>query len=498
LSSAAIRVLALFAAALPARAADAIILDRTHESRIFHETRHYRIFLPPGYADSQKRYPVIYWFHGYGERYNQGPTDKEYERGNDYNGDNLANFVATHDVIIVKWDGYNDSTRPYNIGPVETDRQFPLYFAELVAHIDAHYRTISDREHRAMAGLSMGGFMSFWIAGKYPDLVSSASSFMGSPEFVVGPREFPVEYSHDVMAGNYAGVRTRLVTGNRDFIRFYHRRMNQIWKIPTHETEEFDSDHGVPGLAKTLAFHMNAFVNPLPRPDSWSHADVYPNFSVWDWTVESDRRRPGFTSLQNVSRDGFESEVREWLPGGKLLSEVHLKITTARLYPPNTALNATTSQGMQVLKTDHEGRLHIALDGGANSISIAPTFQIADHRTLKVFQHAIEKQTMTLGKGNGDGKANPGEQIAILFPDGDAYRAAELFSNDSCIDLTTRISDSWASYDHVGASAKYTLARISATCPAGHVIKLRAHVLIPNKPNHEVHDGTIDIQISPR
>ena len=62
--------------------------------------------------------------------------------------------------------------------------------------------------------------MSYWIAGKYPDLVSSASNFMGSSEFIVGPREFPVEYRHDEMAGNYAGVRTRLVTGTRDFIQF--------------------------------------------------------------------------------------------------------------------------------------------------------------------------------------------------------------------------------------------------------------------------------------
>src|SRR6202158_1441465 len=35
--------------------------------------------------------------------------------------------------------------RPYNISPVETDRQFPLYFPELVAYIDSHYRPIADQ-----------------------------------------------------------------------------------------------------------------------------------------------------------------------------------------------------------------------------------------------------------------------------------------------------------------------------------------------------------------
>lgn len=503
-----------------------MVLDCTHDSLVFKEPRHYRVFLPPAYSSSSRRYPVVYWFHGYGERFDKGPANKEYDRGTDYNGDNIANFVATHDVIVVKWDGYNprkpneDYPRPYNIGPVETDRQFALYFPELVAHIDAHYRTIADREHRATSGLSMGGFMSFWIAGKYPDLVSSASSFMGSPEFAVGPRGFPAEYNHDVMSGNYAGVRTRLVTGARDFIQFYHRRMNLFWTIPTHETEDFDFDHGVPGLAKTLTFHMDAFEHPLPLPSIWSHADVYPNFKVWEWTVESDRRQPGFTSIDSASRTGFHSGVREWLPGGKLLPGVRVSVTTAPYYKKNQRVAVTTIR-LRDNKIDqyHEfadssGRLQLFLDGDEYQVKIgrglveraidtlplppapaATDFQIADRRAVTVFQHAVQKQTLTLGQGNGDGKANPGELIAVLFPDGDALRAAELLSDDDCVDLTARISDNWGDYDWVGASAKYTLAKIG-NCP-GRVIQLRARVVIPNKPNHQLREATVEIPVSP-
>jgi hypothetical protein len=513
--------------ALPLWSADAIVLDCSHESRVFNETRHYRIFLPPAYESSAIRYPVIYWFHGTGERYNKGPANKEYDRGNDYNGDNIANFVTGHDVIVVKLDGYNprapneDYPRPYNIGPVETDRQFPLYFPELVAHVDASYRTIPDREHRATAGLSMGGFMSYWIAGKYPDLVSSASSFMGSPEFMVGPRECPVEYRHEEMRGNYDGVLTRIVIGTRDFIQFYHRQMNQFWTMPTHESEEFDSDHGTPGIAKTFAFHMNAFADPLPRPEVWSHADVYPNFSVWGWTVETDRKHAGFTSIEDASRSGFHSAVREWFPEGRVLRNVHLSITTAPLYRKNQRVPVTiirlrdNSVRRENLFGDAEGRLRFDLDGDEYQVVIGhglvtrsfepftlPTapattdFQIADHRSLLVFQHAMEKQTLALGLGNGDGKANQGEQIAVLFPDGDAFRAAELFTDDLCVDLTTRISDNWGSYDSVGASAKYTLAKIASFCPVGHKITMQARVLIPNKPNHQVREATIELEVA--
>src|SRR5208282_6723170 len=87
-------------AALPLWCADAIVLDRTHESSVFHETRHYRIFLPPDYEASIKRYPVIYWLPGYGERYNSS-IYKEYDRGDGYKGDNIANFVGRNAVIVV-------------------------------------------------------------------------------------------------------------------------------------------------------------------------------------------------------------------------------------------------------------------------------------------------------------------------------------------------------------------------------------------------------------
>jgi len=102
-----------------------------------------------------------------------------------------------------------------------------------------------------------------------------------------------------------------------------------------------------------------------------------------------------------------------------------------------------------------------------------------------------------LGQGNGDGKVNAGEQIAILLPDGDAFRAAELSTDDECVDLSTRVSDNWSTYDWVGASAKYTLAKISRTCPAGHVVRMRARVVIPDKPNHKIHEATIELEINP-
>ena len=119
---------------------DARILDLKHYSSVFGEERNFRVFLPPSYDQTaERRYPVIYFFHGWGERYNQPPRGGPgYDSGDQYGGDNIARFVGSNDVIVVRWDGYNprvpgeDYPRPYNISPVETYRQFPLYFPELV------------------------------------------------------------------------------------------------------------------------------------------------------------------------------------------------------------------------------------------------------------------------------------------------------------------------------------------------------------------------------
>src|ERR1035437_11175048 len=170
-------------------AGEVTIIDSRHYSNVFGEIRNYRIFLPPDYYDNpQKKYPVIYFLHGCSQRYfgSGGDEYSQYDKGEENKGDNIANFVSKHDVIVVKSDGYNRNpdekyyVTPYNVDPVETYRQFPIYFPELINYIDANYKTIADREHRAISGLSMGGFMAFWIGGKYPHLFSAAGSFCGS------------------------------------------------------------------------------------------------------------------------------------------------------------------------------------------------------------------------------------------------------------------------------------------------------------------------------
>ena len=569
-------------------AAQPISRDVTHRSQVFNASRAYQAVLPPAYPTSQKRYPVIYWFHGY-----EHPSDEIAAQ--------IAAFVATHDAIVVR------------VGPADTVGLFPLYFPELADHVDQSLRTIADRDHRGVTGYSMGGFVAFWMAAKYPGLIGSASSFMGATEAPAGPAGFDVEYSLADLYGNYDGVRTRLVTWTRDSSRFYHRQLNAIWNFArtNHETEDFDSPQNASAIARTLDFHLLAFDHPLLRPPVFNHADAYPNFTVWGWQVTSDRRRPALTVLENVSPAGFRSAVREWVPGGAAIPEVKLSIATPPRVPPGSS-HAVTYVRLRdgkvrsvTIKADALGRLNFELDGDAYEVGVgaqpqvalsgyeiedaawatagkpvklrvqfrnkgparsgttaiqwespnpgvkletpasrlfalAPgesallpltftvddparavvkivavtgaghlafdvplfpaaepvtDFQIADGRTVNAWQHAVRRADIRFGEGNGDGHAAPGETFAVLLPDGESLRAAELFTNDACVDNSLRASDSWTGYDHVGAAARYSLPAIRQSCEPGHVVHMLARVVIPNAPDHRVRYASLEFPV---
>ena len=364
------------------------VVDTSHYSTVFGEVRSYRVYLPPSYYNkSYKYFPVIYFFHGWSQRY-FGPVGEEYgnfDSGEDNGGDNIESFIKKNEVIIVKMDGYDRSlnekyyVRPYSIGPVEKSyRQFPIYFPELVNHVDENFRTVPDRNHRAVSGLSMGGFMAFWIAGKYPQLISAAGNFCGSTEFEVGPKDFTAEYRHLDMYKNYAATNVRLNFGNKDFVRSYHEDLNRSWTnvMEHYYYKEYNALHSTCGLEDMFSFIMNSFKKPPLMPVKWDHIDVYPDFEVWDYKISSDRNMPGFTIIENVDKNGFKISVRKFLPDGVLMQDVKLNVLTKGIYKKNKnyILNdIDLSNGKiekHIIKSNNEGKLKIMLNGSTHHIAV--------------------------------------------------------------------------------------------------------------------------------
>lgn len=351
--------------------------DITHSSKVFGKEKTYRIYLPQGYQQSGKKYPVIYFFHGWGGRYFKDDNAKlEYEK--------LGSLVDKYQVILVMWDGSMDESepRPYNIGyhqDIKYNIQMKDYLPELVDCIDSNYRTLKDRNHRGIIGFSMGGILSFYLAGKYPDMFSAAVNMVGSPEFFIGLPENHTLYQVRYMFDNLRDV--GLLFHNRDSCQMsgLNDEVNNgaIWsEMKNYEYHKLKGGHKVddPGETKVfesaVKFINDQFSHPVPRQEQWTHYDLCPEFSVWDYSVKSNKDKPGYLLLKNVDAHGFGFYTTQWLPGGPAVKNCKANITTAPLYHPNTIYhisNYNTLENklhMEQQPADKEGRLHFELTEG--------------------------------------------------------------------------------------------------------------------------------------
>jgi enterochelin esterase-like enzyme len=134
------------------------------------------VYTPPEYdRNPDQRYPVLYLQHGWGENeYGWGVQGRAA-----WIMDNLLAENKARPFIIVMTYGMTNDTRPgglrnFDIQPFET-----VLVAELIPYVDAHFRTLADPPHRAMAGLSMGGMETKMITLKHLDTFSHIGLFSG-------------------------------------------------------------------------------------------------------------------------------------------------------------------------------------------------------------------------------------------------------------------------------------------------------------------------------
>ena len=138
------------------------------DSRLMSRKMSYRVNLPTNYDKAKgNRYAVVYLLHGLTGHFNDW-TDKT----------KLAEYASKRDFIVVTPEGgngwYSDSATAVN------DKYESYIVQELIPEIDKKYRTISDRQHRAIAGLSMGGYGSLKFGLKYPEKFVLIGSFSGA------------------------------------------------------------------------------------------------------------------------------------------------------------------------------------------------------------------------------------------------------------------------------------------------------------------------------
>jgi len=127
------------------------------------------VYTPPGYEKNKsEKYPVLYLQHGWGEDEtawsNQGHANLIM--------DNLIAEGKTKPFIIVMTYGMTNELKWGHMKEFKIDPFQTVLVDELIPYVDAHFRTIADKDHRAMAGLSMGGMETHMITLNKPDVFS--------------------------------------------------------------------------------------------------------------------------------------------------------------------------------------------------------------------------------------------------------------------------------------------------------------------------------------
>ncbi len=168
-----------------------------YNSKVTGSWRHALVYLPPKY-DTQNgaRYPVLYLQHGAGE----DETGWVRQGHANFILDNLIAAGSCKPMIVVMAYGY--ARRAGQPAPDLTGKPFgspemlkamqdmAAAFEDdvtqaLIPYIDSSFRTLSDRDHRAMAGLSMGGMQTFQITLDHLDLFSYIGGFSGAGGMLV-------------------------------------------------------------------------------------------------------------------------------------------------------------------------------------------------------------------------------------------------------------------------------------------------------------------------
>jgi hypothetical protein len=173
------------------------------------------VYLPPGYDESDQRYPVVYTIQGYTGHvrmwFNRMPFRRPYPE--------LADeLFATGDVppaIVVYVDAWTTYGGSQFLDSPATGRYHSYLCDEVVPWVDERYRTVADREHRALAGKSSGGYGAMITPLLRPDLFGSLATHAGDALFEVCYQPYFRDIAR-LLRDEYDGSYDKFLEGLRD------------------------------------------------------------------------------------------------------------------------------------------------------------------------------------------------------------------------------------------------------------------------------------------
>lgn len=172
------------------------VRDLAYSSKSLGTQRELVVYTPPGYASSSQQYPVLYLLHGAG-----GDQRSWTQRGQaQVILDNLIADRRLEPLVVVMPFGYAFAREPGAArGDADENRRqregFARdLFADVIPLIESSYRVYADREHRAIAGLSLGGAQALALGLSHTDVFSRVAAFSPAMGAAIGPERGGVDF----------------------------------------------------------------------------------------------------------------------------------------------------------------------------------------------------------------------------------------------------------------------------------------------------------------
>jgi S-formylglutathione hydrolase FrmB len=385
---------------------DSRTLELTIQSDAFAAPVKVEVLLPAGYlTDTRRRWAFTYYLGGT----NHTQTT--------FRGDYSAyDLVETYPSLVVSPSGnagyWSDW---FNNGAGGPPKYETFVIDQLLPLIDANFRTVGDRAHRAIMGESMGGYGTLMIAARHPDKFAAAASLsgtvdtnfptgmaavsaspalqMGLPDSIYGPRlTQEVRWrGHNPwdLARNLAGLDLLVITGNGvpgvsgpaaqetpaeqiggcvlEAGAIYPESVNlhnqltslgiaHAWEpLPwgCHSKALFRHE-----IERAVARFEKVFAEAPPPPAQFDFRAVEPQFSVYGWSVQADPARAlEFMDLRDVSTAGLT-----------VIGSGQTRITTPGFFRGRSAVDVAIEGVVTRVRPDAAGRIAFTVDlGPANA-----------------------------------------------------------------------------------------------------------------------------------
>lgn len=227
------------------------------------ENLRYRVYIPPCYQETLKRFPVVYLLHG------ASFTEGQWE--------DIGVITALEQAMRLEQLGPMILVMPY-MGNIGNLNRFPpqnsyetVLLDELIPSIDRDFCTLQNRDHRAIGGISRGGFWALSVAMRHPDQFSAVGGHSaaldneGAP-----PANNPLELARNAPLLDDVTLRILIDNGADDFaglgLQTFSSRLTQR-EIPhnysLYPTGDHNEDYWSSHVGEYLAFYGRDWARSL-------------------------------------------------------------------------------------------------------------------------------------------------------------------------------------------------------------------------------------------